>query len=442
MAPNNRSPGLPAIPDMVQGETERLIPELEEAVSSTGETIVTVTLEDDECRPARSHSTSTQNSRRPRRTVLPSRFPSTSSSNSPAMYPALPVSPRHYDITCQVQPLQLPSSKKKVYESWTITYHHPAPRPPVRVRVLGLTLFRLSGRPSEGRPGEGEGGSILSVVPNTHFSQDELAGTVAMHEAAAAAHAAQRNKGNKGQGRRWWWRPKTATNTLCKPRLVGSGSGSGSGAARRGRGGSCWYVNDQEAQDGGDGNGNGNGTGTGTGTGTANTGIAIGIGTGSWDAAVYAADLEKRIRRLDWKVQDEIYELLSDRVQSSSNAFRRRDWRVVVLTEVPGGELTDQPTGFRAFGEREGGGGWRRWRRRRRRESRGSTRRTPPPPPHDMPVTEYRLILRGTETKANDQGWGYYNRYSRPWRDADEKELGHRRRWSTMTGKNEKYVDF
>lgn len=143
---------------------------------------------------------------------------------------------------------------------------------------------------------------------------------------------------------------------------------------------------------------------------------------------MYAADLEARIRRLDWKVQDEIYELLGDRMQSSSNAFRRRDWRVVVLSEVPGGELTDQPTGFGAFDEREKG--WKRG------GGMGDGR------PHNLPVTEYRLILRGTETRANDQGWGHYNRYSRPWRDADEKELGQRRRWSTLTGKNEKYVDF
>lgn len=172
---------------------------------------------------------------------------------------------------------------------------------------------------------------------------------------------------------------------------------------------------------------------------------------------MYAADLESRLRKLDWKVQDEIYELLSDRVQSSSNAHRRREWRVVALSCVPGGEMTDAPTGFgpspalSAGGKLRKGGAGRLWRRVGRKEEgegemmtrvrRGRCgkmgRRAP-----EMPVTEYRLVLRGTETKANDQGWGYYNRYSRPWRDADEKEVGERRRWSSMTGRSDKYVDF
>jgi hypothetical protein len=187
------------------------------------------------------------------------------------------------------------------------------------------------------------------------------------------------------------------------------------------------------------GSGNGNGEGQverrlckprteGNGAGASGSGT----GGGGWGNAVYAADLEERIRKLEWKVQDEIYELLSDRVQSSSNAFRRREWRVVVLTEVPGGELTDSPTGFRERGKRRGCFGWagvKSWRMR--------MKRTP-----EMPVTEYRLVLRGTETRANDQGWGYYNRYSRPWRTADEKEMGDRRRWSSATGRSDKYVDF
>ncbi len=59
-----------------------------------------------------------------------------------------------------------------------------------------------------------------------------------------------------------------------------------------------------------------------------------------------------------------------------------------------------------------------------------------------MPITEYRLILRGTETKINEQGWGYYNRYSRPWGMADDKEMAERRRWSSLTSRSDKYVDF
>jgi hypothetical protein len=152
---------------------------------------------------------------------------------------------------------------------------------------------------------------------------------------------------------------------------------------------------------------------------------------------VYAADVERRVRRLEWKVQDEIYELLSDRVQSSSSAFRRREWRVVALTEVPGGELTDAPTGFGGVaGVGDGtiaGGCGKMWKGK-------CTRRRKRVP--DMPITEYRLILRGTETKVNDRGWGYYNRYSRPWKLADEKEMGERRRWSTLSGRSDKYVDF
>lgn len=207
---------------------------------------------------------------------------------------------------------------------------------------------------------------------------------MALHEASVTASA----------GRRGGAAPK---RTLSKPKIVGSAAGKGA---------------------------SGGGVGAGAG---------LGVGEGWWEGAVYAADLERRVRALDWRVQDEIYELLSDRVQSSSNAFRRRDWRVVALTEVPGGELTDAPTGFRAFGEVKRG--WFGFGKTRRLSVKA--KRWP-----DMPVTEYRLILRGAETKTNDQGWGHYNRYSRPWRAADEKDIGDRRRWSSFTGKSEKYVDF
>ncbi|KAK4033656.1 hypothetical protein C8A01DRAFT_39889 [Parachaetomium inaequale] len=374
MAPNSRPPSLPSIPDISLDLDEKthLLPELEEALSSAGETSTTFD-DDNDFRPSRSHSTHTQNSFHHRRIVLPSRFPSTSSS-APTTYTTttLPLSPRRYDLTYQVQPLQLPPTQKTIHESWTITYHHPTPRTKIHIRALGITLFRHFGR---------DEGSILSVVPNTHFSQEELASTVALHEASVAAHSQRHHQ---------------KRTTLCKPKIAGTptpctGATGGSGSA----------------------------------------------GGGSWDSAVYAADVEKRIRGLEWKVQDEIYELLSDRVQSSSNAFRRREWRVVVLTEVPGGELTDSPTGFRRFGAGPGAGGrgWFGFGKSRRLGVKAT--RWP-----DMPITEYRLVLRGAETKANDQGWGYYNRYSRPWRAADEKEIGEKKRWSSLTGKSEKYVDF
>lgn len=272
---------------------------------------------------------------------------------------------------------QLPLAQKTIHESWTITYHHPHPRTTSHVRVLGVTLWRRFER---------EEGSILSVVPNTHFSQDELAATVALHESSAAAQALRQRK-------------RRLSKVQPPPPA------------------------DQQQQN-------------------AAMGLSgvLGVGGGGgWESAVHAAELETRIRGLDWKVQDEIYELLSDRVQSSSNAFRRREWRVVVMAAIPGGELTDSPTGFTAaavgrVGKRRwfGRGSWR-WK-----EIAGARTNWDP----KMPVTEYRLILRGTETKANDHGWGYYNRYSRPWRMADEKEIGEKRRWSSMTGKSDKYVDF
>jgi hypothetical protein len=161
---------------------------------------------------------------------------------------------------------------------------------------------------------------------------------------------------------------------------------------------------------------------------------AVQCKTGKSADADYAALLEKRLRKLDWTVQDEIYDLLNDRVQASSSAFRHRDWRVVVLVEVPGGEMTDAPTKgklARGYSSKKG-------------RLAGSTIWNPKP---RMPITEYRLVLRGTETKANDEGWGYHNRYSRPWRDADEKEYGGgcsgvaegRKRDSCIS---DKYLDF
>ncbi|KAK4120645.1 hypothetical protein N657DRAFT_648811 [Parathielavia appendiculata] len=378
MAPNTRPPSLPLIPHFALEleEKAQLLPELDEILSSTGESSATLD-EEDYYRPSHSHSARIHNSIHHRRVFLPSRFPSVSSNAHTTAYTTLPLSPRRYDLVCQPQPLQLPPAQKTVLESWTITYHHPTPRTQLHLRALGITLFRHFDR---------EEGSILSVVPNTHFSQDELAATVAMHKAAVVAHVQEPGRGVMGLGR-----AEGKARRFCKPRTEG-GNNKADGGSRSGGG----------------------------------------VGGGGWVNTLYAADLEKRVRKLDWKVQDEIYELLSDRMQSSSNAFRRRDWRVVVLTEVPGGELTDSPTAFEAF---EKGRGCFRWAGIR------SLRLRMKPAP-DMPITEYRLVLRGTETRTNDQGWGYFNRYSKPWREADEKEVGDRRRWSSVTGRSDKHVDF
>lgn len=273
---------------------------------------------------------------------------------------------------------QLAPSAKTILESWTITYHLPTQRTSSWFQVLGVTWCRRTDR---------EEGYVVSVVPNPHFSQAELAATIACHQQAATVTT------------------RSAIKAVASP--------------------------------------------------------AAAAASNSNAAMVYAAELERRLRGLDWKVQDEIYELLSDRVQSSSSPFRKREWRVVVLAAVPGGEMTDAPTGVPGAGSSRGRrfegpshssgfgfGGIRRrvgmaWRnakeRRMRRRVAASQKKAP-----GMPITEYRLILRGTETKANDQGWGYYNRYSKPWKAAEEKELGEgvRRRWSSMSRASEKYVDF
>ncbi|KAK4140998.1 uncharacterized protein C8A04DRAFT_14433 [Dichotomopilus funicola] len=436
MPANNRPPSLPSIPDigLDLDDKNTLLPELEQALSATGASSSSSTTfeEDDDAtvfRPSRSHSTRTvvnhggnsannsANNNNPfhapqRRIVLPSRFPSTSSSHyaptTATTVTSVPLSPRRYDVTCQVQPLQLPPSQKTIYESWTITYHHaPPPRPHILIRTLGITLFRSPAR--DYIPRSEEGASIVSVVPNTHFGQDELGAAVAMHQRSVAAHLA-RVRERRARGPLAWFRRScssssgTTNRRLSKPRIAGTGTGSGTPSHVPNSGGGF------------------------------PTGMTPEVAA---DALEYASDLEARLRTLDWKVQDEIYELLGDRVQSSSNAFRRREWRVVVLTEVPGGELTDAPTGFGTAavadcfcnGAGAGAGG----------SGGGNGGRAG----NGMPVTEYRLILRGTETKVNDAGWGYYNRYSRPWKAADEREIGERRRWSTMTGRaGEKYVDF
>ena len=223
-------------------------------------------------------------------------------------------------------PVNASGENKSVLESWIITYHAPETKLAGWYQWLGICWWRRI---------EIEGAHILAVVPNVHFSQDEIAAECA---------------GDKAQ-----------------------------------------YVARGKPSSG------------------------------------YAADLERRLRKLDWAVQDEIYDLINDRIQSSSNAFRRRDWKLVMLTKIPGGEMTDAPTG------------------RAQHRSRSVLRKLPFCKPRipKMPITEYRLVLRGTETKANNNGWASHNRYSRPWRDVDEKELGEvklRRRDSQFV--SDKFVNF
>ncbi|KAM7199147.1 hypothetical protein V8F33_004622 [Rhypophila sp. PSN 637] len=215
------------------------------------------------------------------------------------------------DLSCETRVFQVPidGETKSVLESWVVTYHAREKRLAGWYQWLGICWWRRI---------ETEGARIMAVVPNSHFSQDELESTCA---AAKADFVANR-----------------------KPEVG------------------------------------------------------------------YATDLERRLRKLDWVVQDEIYDLINDRIQSSSNAFRRRDWKLVMLNPVPGGEITEAPAGTQ---QRPRG------LLRRFLLFRTKLRKVP-----KAPVTEYRLILRGTETKVNDKGWAYHNRYSRPWRDVDEKEIG------------------
>ncbi len=379
MAPASRPPSLPSIPDILLDldEKTQLLPDLDEVLSAAGDP---VDEEEADFRPARSHSTHTHHHRH---VLLPSRYPSVCSSRSSVTHTATttphhqnqppvlyvpPISSSHSQPNTNKTPHRtLPPSQKTALESWTITYHHPHPRTISHLRICGITVWRRFDR---------EEGSVLSVVPNTHFSQGELAATVAAHEAALASAVYAREQSRK-RGR------------LCKAL-------------------------------------------------PASSALAVGAGVGG----LYAADLEARIRGLDWKVQDEIYELVSDRVQSSSSVFRRREWRVVVMSEIPGGELSDAPArGQAAVGDGASApvvGGRRGWFGLGWKRVAGARTNWD----EEMPVTEYRLILRGTETKASEQGWGSYNRYSRPWGVADDKEMGEKRRWSVLSGRSEKYVDF
>ena len=106
MAPSSRPPSLPCIPDidiaLDLDEKAHLLPELDEVLSSTGESSTTLDEEDD-FRPSRTHSTHTQHSFH--RRVLPARFPSISSI-APTTYTTHPMT-RH-DLACQAHPLYVP----------------------------------------------------------------------------------------------------------------------------------------------------------------------------------------------------------------------------------------------------------------------------------------------------------------------------------------------
>lgn len=123
----------------------------------------------------------------------------------------------------------------------------------------------------------------------------------------------------------------------------------------------------------------------------------------------YDKDVETRLRNLDWTVQDELYKLIRDRTENASNAFRRREYKLVVLLEVPGGEMTDAGTGPQCN---------KRWCRIMRKLKRTDNK---------APQVEYRVILRGNEVLRSDAGWGAYDRYAQPWKLADEAELANAR---------------
>lgn len=106
----------------------------------------------------------------------------------------------------------------------------------------------------------------------------------------------------------------------------------------------------------------------------------------------YDKHVERRLRNLDWTVQDELYKLIRDRTENSSNSFRRREYKLVVLLEVPGGEMTDARIDSR----------------------RNKLKRS------NAPHIEYRVILRGHEVMDSADGWGAYDRYTQPWKLADE----------------------
>lgn len=129
----------------------------------------------------------------------------------------------------------------------------------------------------------------------------------------------------------------------------------------------------------------------------------------SGTSATYDEDVERRLRTLEIPVQDELYKLLRDRAEHASNSYRRREYKLVVLLEVPGGEMTDAGTGPQAVNKNKN-------KRTLRDVWKGKAA-------VQAPHVEYRVILRGSEVKTNAAGWGIYNRYAQPWRLADEIDV-------------------
>ncbi|KAK0630396.1 hypothetical protein B0T17DRAFT_616056 [Bombardia bombarda] len=305
------------------------------------------------------------------------------------------------DVACEKKVYQVPIptnpndtttttiQQQPVYESWTITFHARTTRVSEWHHFLGVRWRRRT---------EAEEAHIVAVVPNAHFSQAELASVCAKDRATfAASHPPPPPPPPPP--------PKSNNNTTKQ-------------SSRN-----------------------------------------------STSETSYNTSLEHRLRKLDWAVQDEIYDLLNDRIQSSSNAFRRREWRVVMLAEVPGGEMTDafgttsiaqqeegqeeqqqqqqqQQQKKKGRGKRTAAASRLLWKMatsalastgRRIREGRGNKKVM-------MPITEYRLVLRGAETKANEEGWASHNRYSRPWRDVDEKEIERLREKSSSSSSSSKML--
>jgi hypothetical protein len=111
MAPSSRPPSLPSIPDIALDLDEKthLLPEFDEVLSSTGESSTTLD-DDDDFRPSRSHSTHTQHSYHRQRPPFPTRFPSiASTTHTTYTNTTRPLTPRQFDLTCQVQPLYVSS---------------------------------------------------------------------------------------------------------------------------------------------------------------------------------------------------------------------------------------------------------------------------------------------------------------------------------------------
>ncbi|ROW07074.1 hypothetical protein VPNG_06639 [Cytospora leucostoma] len=207
-------------------------------------------------------------------------------------------------LSCQIKELQLPSTRKTIYEAWTLTYNWPTAQMDKRHDILNCTWW-LNFPVGEGH--------VSIIEPKTHYSQKELASVV------SAAHEQH---------------PSRTT----------------------------------------------------------------------WS---YDEDVEDRLRRLDRPVQEELYRLLRDRTENASNQFRRREYRIVVMTEVHGGDMTDACSRPRG----------------QKRLFHCLRKGKKPMAPH----VEYRVILRGSEVKRNDAGWGVYDRYAKPWKLADEAELANAR---------------